>query len=65
MALTKGWQAMTAACMMHSCDLQNDSLFYFLPDDKPLPLDMPAALRLSRFEVQIDLPVIVVNSSNR
>lgn len=48
--------------MLHA---QNDSLLYFAPDDAEPPADLPGKLRLSRYETQLELPVIVVNSSNR
>lgn len=45
--------------------LQNNSLVYFHFNQAQMPKDLPAALRLSRYEEQIDMPVIVVNASSR
>ena len=45
--------------------LQNDSILYFQEDNHLLPDDLPAKLRLSRYELQIDFPIVTVNASNR
>ena len=47
------------------CAVQRDSMLFFNLNDSPIPADLPAALRLSRYELQIDLPIRIVNSSNR
>lgn len=45
---------------------QNNSLLYLTTKDgPPVPADLPTNLRLSRYEIQIDFPIIIVNSSNR
>ena len=46
--------------------MQNDSVLYFhIDESEPLPEDLPTRLRLSREEAEFDVPLIVVNTSNR
>lgn len=46
--------------------MQNDSILYYQANEsEPLPGDFPSRLRLSRYEAQINIPVIIVNSTNR
>ena len=47
--------------------VQNDSLLFYHIGDKltPLPEQPPAALRLSRYEIQLDLRVDLVTQENR